>query len=91
MTASTRLTWEDPPPYDDPQSPTANVAAVALAMMRRPGKWAIVAYCDRASRSAVIAERINTGREYGSDYEAIARQVGNQHRVYARFTADQSD
>lgn len=80
--ASVRLPWEEPPANDSPDVPTANDIASSLA--RRPGKWAIVAFCDRAARATAMADRINSGREYGAGYDAVARRVGNQHRVYAR-------
>lgn len=86
MSASARLTWDTPPEYDDPQSPTRE--QIGLALSRRPGKWAIVAYADRATRAATAADRINTGREYGEGFEAVVRRVGNQHRTYARYVGE---
>jgi hypothetical protein len=77
-----RLTWEEPPVYDDPTTLTR--AEIGKTLDSRPGRWAIVARADRAARAAAMVERINSGREYGSGYDAIARQVGPEHRVYAR-------
>lgn len=73
------------PDADDPTTPTRAETAQFLADGRRKGKWVIVARCDRAARSATMAARINSGREYGEGYEAQARQIGPEHRVYARF------
>lgn len=84
-----RLTWDNPPDLDDP-----TVAAredIAVSLQRRIGKWAIVAWCDRAARAASIVERVNDGREYGDGFEATARRVGNQHRVYARSVGTNQD
>lgn len=81
--SSARLTWEEPPAADEPDAPAR--ADVAKALARRPGRWAIVAYCDRVARAATVVERITDGREYGPGFQAVHRRVGNQHRVYARF------
>lgn len=78
------LTWENPPEFDDSTVPTK--ADIAKGLMRRRGKWAIVARVDRAARAATMVDRINTGREYGEGYAAMARQVGREHRVYASYT-----
>lgn len=84
-----RLTWDTPPDDDDPSSPARE--DVAASLRRRPEKWAIVAWCDRAARAASIVERIGDGREYGDGFEATARRVGNQHRVYARSVGTNQD
>lgn len=75
------LTWANPPAQDDPRALTR--AEIAEALSDNPGRWAIVASHDRAARAASQAERINSGREYGSGFAGLARQVGSEHRVYA--------
>lgn len=79
------ITFENPPAADEPQIPSRS--EIAAALTKRSGKWAVVARHDRSSRAAAQAERINSGREYGTGFEAVARQVGPDHRVYARFVA----
>lgn len=57
---------------------------IAEALSRAPQHWAVVLRADRAVRAASAVERINTGREYGEGFEAVARRAGPEHRVYAR-------
>jgi hypothetical protein len=76
------LTFEDPPAEDDPTQPSK--MEIAAELDSHPGKWAIVARCDREMRATAQMIRIATGKEYGSGFEAVARRVGNEHRVYAR-------
>lgn len=83
MAETTMLTWEDPPSGDSPAVPTRQEIAGELAV--RFGRWAVVARHDRAARAAAHVERILDGREYGQGFEAVARRVGNEHRVYARI------
>ena len=77
------ITWEELPESDDASVPTREDNAKALK--RRPGKWGIIARCDRRARAETMAERINSGKEFGPGYEAENRQKGPEHRVYARF------
>lgn len=79
----TRVEWQDPPADDDASLPTRE--ALAAALRKRPGKWAIVARVDRAARAESTRDRIESGREYGPGFEAVIRRVGNEHRVYARL------
>lgn len=74
--------WGNPPTVDDPRVPTRD--EIAAALTRRRCEWAIVARHDRAARAAAHVGRITAGREYGGGYEAVARRIGNEHRVYAR-------
>ena len=83
------LTFEQPPRTDVPTVPTREEIADALRERRssHPAaqSWAIVLRCDRAARAAAAVERITSGKEYGAGFEAVARRVGPEHRVYARF------
>jgi hypothetical protein len=80
------LTFETPPETDNPYALTRD--DIAKLLLERPGNWAIVARHDRAARATAMVERVMLGREYGEGFEATARRVGNEHRVYARRTAD---
>jgi hypothetical protein len=82
MTAADKLTFANPPSFDDPSVPTRD--EIAAALTANAGQFAIVARHDRSARAATHAERIESGKEYGSGFEAVARQVGPEHRVYAR-------
>lgn len=76
------LTFENPPTRDNPV--TLTKAEIAQELIDNPYHWAVVARVDRAARATAMVERINSGREYGKQFEALARQVGSEHRVYAR-------
>ena len=75
--------WENPPTGDDPYMPTRE--EIGKALTHSAGRWAVVARHDRAARAATHVERIENGREYGPGFAAVARRVGNEHRVYARY------
>ena len=75
------LSWENPPTIDDPTLPTRE--EIAEMLTQRRGTWAVVARHDRAARCAAHVVRIADGREYGDGFTAVARCVGNEHRVYA--------
>lgn len=77
------LTWDKPPLTDDPTVPTR--IEIGAALVERRGEWAIVARHDRAARAATMVARILDGTEYGPGFRAVARRVGNEHRVYAVF------
>lgn len=77
------LAFENPPRDDVPTVPTREEIGQELRDNRR--KWAIVLRCDRAARAASAVDRITSGKEYGAGFEAVARRVGPEHRVYARF------
>jgi hypothetical protein len=80
--APAALTFEEPPATDSPTLPTRE--EIRAALDARPGEWAVVSRHDRAARAAGHVERIMSGREYGAGYVALARRVGNEHRVYAQ-------
>jgi hypothetical protein len=77
-----RLTFESLPAQSDPTVLTKTEIAAQLAQSW--ACYAIVARHDRYARAEAHAARINDGREYGPGYEAEVRQIGSEHRVYAR-------
>lgn len=79
------LSFENPPATDDSYTLTRD--DIAKLLLEQPGSWAIVARHDRAARAAAMVERIENGREYGEGFAALARRVGNEHRVYAQRIA----
>jgi len=85
------MKWEDPPslPRVDPPGVHSNIAA---ELKNRPGNWALVGTYAAASVSSSMAYQIRTGRlptylPTGS-FEAKARTVGREHRVYARYVGE---
>jgi hypothetical protein len=77
-----RLTFETLPAQNDPTVLTK--AEIAEQLARVVDCWAIVARHDRYARAEAHAARVNDGREYGEGFEAEVRQIGSEHRVYAR-------
>lgn len=80
-----RITFEALPQHNDPTVPSK--AEVGAMLAEAPGQWAIVARHDRAERATSHRNRVRDGREYGEGFEAEARQIGSEHRVYARKVA----
>ena len=76
------VSWENPPRAHDAYVQTREEVGKELAS--NPGEWACVARHDRAARAETHVGRIESGREYGQGFEAVYRQIGNEHRVYAR-------
>lgn len=76
------VSWEKPPRAHTYHVQTREEIGKELAA--NPAEWACVARHDRAARAQTHVDRIVYGREYGSGFEAVYRQVGNEHRVYAR-------
>lgn len=75
-----------PPPQATTGSRHAEIAA---ALKQRPGEWAVVRRTDTANKSGAAAQAIRSGRlrAYAPTgaYEAVARTVDGEHRVYARY------
>jgi hypothetical protein len=92
----TDIRFEDPPPRKagpggtDPRS-AAN-AYTADTLRARRGEWALISIRATQRRASSYAYGIRTGmlhafRPAGA-FEAKARTVGKQHRVYARYVGD---
>jgi hypothetical protein len=79
------LTFENPPACDTDETLTREQIAWELRTNR--GDWAIVARPDRRERAERIAERIESGREYGQGFVALVRKVGGEFRVYSQAVA----
>lgn len=75
------LTFEEPPANTDRVMSREDIAAELAA---RDGEWAVVARPDRMARAEALADRINSGREYGKGYAATIRKIGGEIRVYAQ-------
>lgn len=77
------IRWEDPPDsmsYDWP--------CIAADLKMRPGVWAIVAVPRNAGLAGQMAKHIRQSAYeamHGAQFEATARTVEAEHRVYARY------
>lgn len=85
--------WEDPP--DAERAPRANpkrlrILAFADDLRAHPGKWGIYPQVLGTHMSAVgTASRARVGRwPGGKGFEAVARTVGGEERVYVRFVGE---
>lgn len=81
------IRWEMPPPRRS--SDVYDWDAIAEALADRPGCWALVAVCPNSATAASTARHIRNGaydamRERGA-FDAVARTVDGEARVYARF------
>lgn len=82
------IRWEDPP--GDRRG--TDWAAVAKALRWRPGKWALVVVCNNAVTAGAVARDIRVSkypalRDRGP-FEAVARSVDGEARVYARYVGE---
>jgi hypothetical protein len=87
------ITFENPPPRQtgpsgtDPRS-IANARTAAI-LRDLPGEWAIVSVRSTQRRASSYAYSINRGTLHAylpaGAFEAVARTVDGQHRVYARY------
>jgi hypothetical protein len=81
------IRWEDPPTRY--YSPKYDWPAIAKALSSAPGTWALVAVCRNTATAGSTARHIRNGA-YGplravGKFEAIARTVRGEARVYARY------
>ena len=86
------LRWEDPPAHrrTGPRKPGQDWIPIAAALRANPGRWAIVNVESNRSDAAQTANRISSGRIQSfypvGRFEAVARTVDGECRVYARYT-----
>jgi hypothetical protein len=79
------IRWEDPP--EDRRG--TDWAAVGQALKQQPGKWALAVVCNNTVTAGAVARDIRVGkypamRALGS-FDAMARSVDGEARVYARY------
>jgi hypothetical protein len=82
--------FEDPPPARDSRRGMQQEAAKLLR--ETPGKWAVVTLCSNGGSARSMARTIRQGATKTwlpvGDFEAVARTVDGEHRVYARYLGD---
>jgi hypothetical protein len=76
------LAKEDPPAESMPAF-CPDAQSIAAVLDANVGESFIVSRSRHYSDIVNLADRITGGREYGNGYEAVYRQVGHEHRVYA--------
>ena len=80
------IRFEDPPPASPGKY--TGWADIVSALRLRPGDWAFVATKETPTAAWSTANNIRRGAIRGmprGEFEAVARVVGGEHRVYARY------
>ncbi|MEV7013474.1 hypothetical protein [Streptosporangium sp. NPDC051022] len=91
LTALLELRWEElPPPCRTwVRPPRMDWPAIGGVLCSRPAEWAVVAVLPTAAAAARMAHQIRNddipSLEVRGVFEAAARTVGQEHRVYARY------
>jgi hypothetical protein len=82
--------FEEPPaPH---QKPRGSQMEAAQKLREKPGEWGMITDCRNSGSSSSMARAIRKGTrkawEPAGDFEAVARKVDGQYRVYARYMPD---
>ena len=90
MKAKTEVIWEDPP--GPLRTGSVSHLGVAQELRDNPGRWGIVKVHGKAQDSSSMANTIRKGvtgawKPAGA-FEAAARTVNGEHRVYARYVGE---
>lgn len=85
-----KVAWESPPGGVAKKSQAQDHRALAQELRGRPGEWGHILTYNTSSSSATTANAIRQGStaawQPAGHYEAVARTVEGEHRVYARYT-----
>lgn len=83
------LRWEDPPARGGTK---VQWDLIGTALRERPGVWAFVTTCKKPLSAAGVARNIRAGKYVpfrpAKAFEAAARTVDGEHRVYARYVGE---
>jgi hypothetical protein len=80
--------WEAPPPRR--WGAVHDWQAIAKELKAWPGEWALVAVCASQTTAASTARYIRAGKykPLSSGFEATARTVDGEARIYARYIGE---
>jgi hypothetical protein len=83
------LRWEEPPARRN--GVVRDWVAIAADLKAQPGEWAIIAVCVNQPLAGQTARQVRDS-SYAAlrdgRYEAKARSVDGEHRVYARYVGE---
>lgn len=86
------LTFEDPPETTRKAGRKGMHKEAAEELRSRPGEWAIVSAYATGTSAAAMARHIMSGAvsayKPAGSFQATARTVGGEARVYARFVGE---
>lgn len=89
MAVTHRIRWEDPPPSRGGKLAATVHIDVAEKLRKRPGQWGVIAVYSTNRAASSAAQMIRSGRwaaySPAGTYEAVARVVEQESRVYARY------
>jgi hypothetical protein len=85
------LKFEGPPPSKF-TSPRGHHTEAAKELKERPGEWAIVGVYAHSGSSSAVARQLRAGLipayAPAGTFEAMARTIDGEARVYARFVGE---
>lgn len=94
------LIWEEPPPCKKPQKakspgrPASAWQEEAAQLRARSGSWARIGVKPTSHQAGNLAADIRSGRlgvfAPAGSFEAVARHVDGEYRVYARFVGGEA-
>lgn len=82
------ISWEQPPAGRDKPITRTAWGPIVAELRTRPGEWAVVAVKPTAAAAATVAAHMRRGIYTGmsrGEFEAMARTVDGEYRVYARY------
>jgi hypothetical protein len=89
VTILSRLRFEQPPAKTYRTANISESEKAANKLRQRPDEWACIAIYDKGPTANTFAHQIRHGQipafKPEGSFEATARAVGNEHRVYARY------
>lgn len=88
-----KLRFEEPPtPGGGAARGSKKYRRAVEQLKKRPGEWAIVAVCKNHQASNSLSYQIKNGKSAAflpkGHFDAVARLVGKEHRVYARYVGE---
>lgn len=85
------LRWEQPPSRERGER-RYDWARIADDLKANPGEWALVAVCPNPTTAASTARYIRNGKykPLGAGFDAVARTVDGEPRVYACYIGEAS-
>ena len=91
----TDLVFEEPPPAARGARHRSAHTGYAAQMREHPGQWARIVVANSRAAADSLAYQVKTGRLRAylpsGSYEAVARTINGEHRVYARYIGEGGD
>ncbi|UQA91617.1 hypothetical protein [Streptomyces halobius] len=87
------IQFEEPPAVPGAvRRPRGEHAEIAAELRKAPGQWALVGLQPTAKSAGSVSYAIRTAKLLAYDppgsFEAVARTVDGEHRLYVRFMGD---